>query len=138
MKPDDLHPTFGVTQENYNKWLRTLTEQQARMWAVLEKNAGERIDRLQRMIAGGNGRDELFNAFEAIKGQITPELLRQLIDNAVKKGDAQVLRVLAILAGCDLSERPTEQLGEGAKLIIIKPHSEEKEIAGVSTTTALR
>ena len=56
------------------------------------------------------------------QGKITAEKIERLIDNAVAKGDVQALRVLAQMAGMDLTDRPTQAVGEGAKVIIIRPH----------------
>jgi hypothetical protein len=71
---------------------------------------------------GTSTRDSLYNAFQRVKGKITAAKLEELVDNAVKKGDAQTLRVLAMLAGEDLTEKPNEAAGPGAQLIILRPH----------------
>jgi hypothetical protein len=69
-----------------------------------------------------SSRDALHEVMQQAQDGITAEKVGSLIDNAVKKGDAQTLRVMAQMAGMDLSDRPVQAAGPGAKVIIIRPH----------------
>ena len=120
--------TKGVLRpEDIPMFEETLNEKQGAMWSHLRacwinETKGRPLDPEEK---GNKNRDLLAAAFESIKGTITADRLLELVDNAINKGDAQTLRVLAQLAGQDLTERKVTEDGPGAELIIIRPHPDE-------------
>ena len=106
------------------RFTASLTAEQQLDWHVIHQAVGRELA-VSRMPAGADHRDGLYHVFQQVQGKITAEKLEALIDNAVDKGDAQTLRVLALMAGVDLTERPHEASGEGARVIFVKPHPRE-------------
>ncbi len=102
----------------------SLTVAQQSNWQKILAAVTQEISAL-RTAASADNRDGLYHVFQQVQGKITAEKLEALIDNAVEKGDAQTLRVLALMAGVDLTERPQERSGEGVHVIIVKPHPRE-------------
>jgi len=122
-----------LTKAQIDAFYTTLTAKQRRLWEPIWEAMKQEVQEA-RVEAKATGekkstRDALYEAFQSVKGTITAEKLTELIENAVKKGDAQTLRVLAQLAGEDLTERVQQQAGPGAEVIIFRPY-QDKEIHG--------
>jgi hypothetical protein len=114
-------------------FVHSLNPEQRLMWTPIRR-AWRTQEKRAKEASGKSNRDVVWDAINRAQGSITPAKIERLIDNAVSKGDAQALRVIAQMAGIDLSDRPAQAAGEGAKVIIIRPHplllieSEEADI----------
>ena len=106
------------------KFVASLTQEQRDMWTPIRqawKNE-VRIFKKDNGIAQPSSRDSLFEAVTKAQGKITAEEIEKGIRTGLLKGDPQAVRVMAQMAGIDLSDRPQTAAGEGAKVIIIRPH----------------
>jgi hypothetical protein len=119
--PSGLLPNF----------VKGLSVNQRKLFSVIRKAHSQYETALKKQIIEtkrtreDSTKEALYNVFQQVKGTITAEKLTKLIDNAVERGDAQALRVLAMLAGEDLNERKLNEAGPGADVIIIRPHPKE-------------
>lgn len=125
----DLPPDL-VIQQVYD-FMTTLSGRQRTHFEGIWRPVSRFVREVKRARAAGdepepeppaNARESLKSAFARAKQHITADKLTQLIDNAVEKGDAQALRVLAMLAGEDLTAQPQAGTGEGAKVIVFRPY----------------
>lgn len=76
----------------------------------------------------GDIRESLHAAFSKGAKAITAGDFKRSFKTIVEKGDPQGLRLLALFAGIDLTDTPKTQPGEGAQLLIIRPHPNELTI----------
>lgn len=135
MDEDEFDDIEGAEPGLLSSFIAILNPEARAMWPAVRRAWKAEVRRTGAPRAD-NKREMLYNAFQKMKGTITAAKLEDLIDNAVKKGDAQTLRVLAMLAGEDLSEKPPEASGPGAQIIILRPHpkgltpAEEDSILG--------
>ena len=106
-------------------FIKTLSPDQRAMWTPIRR-AWRREVNQAKAVRGGGPREDLASAFAHVKAKITPAKLEQLVMNAIAKGDAQMFRVLAMLAGEDLSERPQAAPGPGAEVIILREYEAPK------------
>ena len=83
--------------------------------------AGENITK-----AKSGERENLYSALMKAQGKVTEKMIMELIENGIRKGDANILRVLAQCSGVDMSEKPAESAGEGAKIIVFRPIAKEE------------
>jgi hypothetical protein len=72
-----------------------------------------------------DAREGLHSAIQKAMKGLSADKIQQAFDKAIDKGDPQMMRIWALMAGIDLSERPAQQSGEGAQIIIIRPHPKE-------------
>lgn len=129
----------GLPRGHVGIFVATLTPEQKRMWRPMR-----RLMKQAKQAAAGRARssspqEQLHDAIDEVQGTVTAEKIERLIDNAVDRGDVQALRVLAQMAGIDLTDRPKQAVGEGAKVIVIRPHPmllTEKEEASVQAQVA--
>jgi len=123
----------GLPRGHLAAFVESLTPAQKKMWRPIrrvwkkdkqaaEECSGRRGKARSASMSSDANRDLLYEAVSQAQGKITPEKIERLIDNAVDKGDVQALRVMAQMAGMDLTDRPKQAVGDGAKLIIIRPH----------------
>jgi hypothetical protein len=112
----------GLPRGHLARFEASLTPEQKRLWTPIRR--AWKADTRRAADAGTtrSNRDLLYDSMTQAQGKITAEKIERLIDNAVAKGDVQALRVLAQMAGMDLTDRPQQAVGEGAKVIIIRPH----------------
>jgi hypothetical protein len=103
------------------RFTASLTPEQKKLWTPIRR-AWKADARCAAARPASSNRDLLYDSMNQAQGRITVEKIEQLIDNAVAKGDVQALRVMAQMAGMDLTDRPKQIVGEGAKVIIIRPH----------------
>lgn len=118
---DDENGDIELPPGTLSKFTHSLTPEQMLLWRPVKRAWNKQVENLKKARAGST-RSDLYDAFNRAQGKITEEKIVKLIDNAVAKGDAQALRVMAQLGGMDLSDRPQAAAGEGAKVIIIRPH----------------
>lgn len=111
----------GLAAGQLERFVRALSPKQRALWTPIRQAWEGELARARRESSKSH-RDTLYESMNAAQGKITAEKIETLIDNAVAKGDAQVLRVMAQMAGIDLTDRPQQATGEGAKVIIIRPH----------------
>ena len=111
----------GLPRGHLARFVSTLTPEQKRLWTPIYRAWKADTVRAAARPASSN-RDLLYDSMNQAQGKITAEKIELLIDNAVAKGDVQALRVMAQMAGMDLTDRPKQMVGEGAKVIIIRPH----------------
>jgi len=112
----------GLPRAPLKRFLATLTPEQKRLWAPLQRALKSDPARAATARPTPSNRDLLYDTIDQAQGKITAEKIERLIDNAVAKGDVQALRVMAQMAGMDLTDRPKQIVGEGAKVIIVRPH----------------
>ena len=119
-KPEEADDA-GLPRGHLARFEASLTPEQKRLWTPIRR--AWKAD-ARRATTGGarSNRDLLYDSMTQAQGKITAEKIERLIDNAVAKGDVQALRVLAQMAGIDLTDRPQQTVGEGAKVIVIRPH----------------
>ena len=131
----------GLPRGHVGVFVATLTPAQKRMWRPMRrlmKQAKQAADGRSRS-SSSSPQEQLHDAINEVQGTVTAEKIERLIDNAVDRGDVQALRVLAQMAGIDLTDRPKQAVGEGAKVIVIRPHPmllTEKEEASVQAQVA--
>lgn len=111
----------GLPRGHLTRFTATLTPEQKKLWAPIRRAWRADTRRAATRPAASN-RDLLYDSMNQAQGKITAEKIERLIDNAVAKGDVQALRVMAQMAGMDLTDRPKQAVGEGAKVIVIRPH----------------
>jgi len=111
----------GLPRGHLTRFVATLTPEQKRLWTPIHRVWKADSARAAARTAHSN-RDLLYDSMNQAQGKITAEKIERLIDNAVAKGDVQALRVMAQMAGMDLTDRPKQIVGEGAKVIISRPH----------------
>lgn len=128
--PDDEFPGLEIEEEPSDDVLkpgvlasfhRTLTPEQLLLWHPIRRRWKAEV-RQARAASGKSNRDTLYDAMNQAQGKITAEKIERLIDKAVEKGDPNALRIMAQMAGMDLADRPKQAAGEGAKVVIIRPH----------------
>jgi len=112
----------GLPRGPLKRFLATLTPEQKRLWTPLHRALKADPARVATARPAHSNRDLLYDSMNQAQGKITAEKIERLIDNAVAKGDVQALRVMAQMAGMDLTDRPKQIVGEGAKVIILRPH----------------
>ena len=113
----------GLPRGHVGVFVATLTPAQKRMWRPMRrlmKQAKQAADGRSRS-SSSSPQEQLHDAINEVQGTVTAEKIERLIDNAVDRGDVQALRVLAQMAGIDLTDRPKPIVGEGAKVISIRP-----------------
>jgi len=110
----------GLPRGHLTRFVATLTPEQKRLWTPIYR--AWKADTARAARPAPSNRDLLYDSMNQAQGKITAEKIERLIDNAVAKGDVQALRVMAQMAGMDLTDRPKQIVGEGAKVIIIRPH----------------
>ncbi len=118
-EPDE--EAAGLSRGHLARFTASLTPEQKKLWTPIQRLWKAAARRAAAQPARSN-RDLLYDSMNRAQGRITAEKIEQLIDNAVAKGDVQALRVMAQMAGMDLTDRPRQVVGEGAKVIIIRPH----------------
>ena len=113
----------GLLRGHLARFTASLTAEQKKLWTVIRRAWKAETPRAEPAgKAPNSNRDLLYDSMNTAQGRITAEKIEQLIDNAVAKGDVQALRVMAQMAGIDLTERPRQAVGEGARVIVIRPH----------------
>ena len=113
----------GLPKGYLAQFTTSLTPEQKKLWMPIQRAWKAEVRRAkENPPAPSSNRDLLYDSMNKAQGRITAEKIEQLIDNAVAKGDVQALRVMAQMAGIDLTDRPKQAVGEGAKVIIIRPH----------------
>ncbi len=117
----DEEEVVGLPRGHLARFTASLTLEQKKLWTPIRRVWKADARRAVARPASSN-RDLLYDSMNQAQGRITAEKIEQLIDNAVAKGDVQALRVMAQMAGMDLTDRPKQIVGEGAKVIIIRPH----------------
>ncbi|MCW3097949.1 MAG: hypothetical protein JWL77_3567 [Chthonomonadaceae bacterium] len=121
MESSELEEIVGLPHGHLARFTASLTPEQKKLWAPIQR-AWRADKRGVEARPAGSNRDLLYASMNQAQGKITAEKIERLIDNAVAKGDVQALRVMAQMAGMDLTDRPKQAVGEGAKVIIIRPH----------------
>ena len=111
----------GLPRGHLARFEALLTPEAKRLWTPIRRALKAKAKRETARPTASN-RDLLYDSMNQAQGKITAEKIERLIDNAVAKGDVQALRVMAQMAGMDLADRPKQAVGEGAKVIIIRPH----------------
>ncbi len=133
----------GLPRGHLARFAASLTPEQQKLWTPIHRVWKAAIRRAGARPATSN-RDLLYDSMNQAQGKITAEKIERLIDNAVAKGDVQALRVMAQMAGMDLTDRPKQTVGEGAKVILIRPHPmllsavEEAEVQAQIVDSAAR
>jgi hypothetical protein len=112
----------GLPRGHLARFTASLTPEQKKLWAPIQRAWRADKRRAEDARPTGSNRDLLYASMNQAQGKITAEKIERLIDNAVAKGDVQALRVMAQMAGMDLTDRPKQAVGEGAKVIVIRPH----------------
>ena len=105
------------------RFVETLNADQRAMWTRIRR-AWKREVSVARQEVGGSGRNETNAAISSVLTGLSPHKLEALIDNAVKKGDAQMFKLLAQMGGFDLTEKAPQEAGPGAEVIIIREWTE--------------
>lgn len=100
---------------------KSFSTEQWQLWKPVRRAWEKQVANLKKA-RGASNRDYLHESINRAQGNISQAKIEKLIDNAVAKGDPQALRIMAQMAGIDLSDRPQQAAGEGAKVIIIRPH----------------
>lgn len=122
MKSEDSEAEgAGLPRGHLARFTASLTPEQKKLWTPIHQ-AWKADTRRAAARPVSSNRDLLYDSMNQAQGKITAEKIERLIDNAVAKGDVQALRVMAQMAGIDLTDRPKQAVGEGAKVIIIRPH----------------
>ena len=103
------------------EFVRSMNPEQRAMWTPIRR-AWRYETRRALLASGKSNRDSLHDAINRAQGKITPSHIEKLISTAIEKGDTRALETLSKMAGIDLSDRPAQAAGEGAKVIIIRPH----------------
>ena len=112
----------GLPRGHLARFTASLTPEQKKLWTPINRVWKTESQRAAATRPSSSNRDLLYDSMNQAQGKITAEKIERLIDNAVAKGDVQALRVMAQMAGIDLADRPKQTVGEGAKVIIIRPH----------------
>lgn len=115
--PDKILESEAVAQLT-----KGFTLNQWRAW----KKVSAMIEEAEKRAAEGGKREALWGAFQHVQGSITPDMILNLIKNAVEKGDAQTLKVLAQLGGVDLEAAAQAKEANAVKVIMFVECDEEK------------
>jgi hypothetical protein len=89
-----------------------------------------------------DARDSLHSAIQKAMKGLNEAQIKAAFQKGIEKGDPQMVRLWMLSAGIDLSERPAVAAGDGAEIIIIRPHPDEltpiQEANVLAQITALR
>ncbi|HLK60112.1 MAG TPA: hypothetical protein VKU00_26360 [Chthonomonadaceae bacterium] len=119
----------GLQPGQLEQFVTTLTEEQRALWTPIRRALRGVVGRARRARGEGNKRDDLYRSMQAAIGRVQIADIDMAIQNAILKGDTQMMRLLAQMAGFDLSARPQQPAGPGAEIIVIRPHPQELDAA---------
>jgi len=128
-KPSAASKRYELKPGDLARFVTSMTPEQRAMWTPIRqawkqevKDAGRVEGEPVKRYGSESSRDTLYKAMNHAQGKITATEIENGIRAGLAKGDPQAVRVMAQMAGIDLSDRPQAAAGEGAKVIIIRPH----------------
>lgn len=75
------------------------------------------------------GKNKMWESFKQAQEKLTPEFFTDYLANAQKKGDANTLRMLAVVSGVDLSSKNPVNQQHGIDYFVFEPFEEEIDAA---------